>query len=224
MLSGNVGRVKRKLCAESVHRWPPGPRAWAEHNDTSLVMCGKIFSRSPCELSSRNKGFSVSLTRADRPFLSFHLLCQTVENTLLKPRETGFLWLQSLIGGNDHLGEGWSATEGASYGLISSLQQGCVAFQDVAVSFSEEEWVLLDDSQRLLYRRTTMEIVVIMASLGLVPSEMHDITQLEPSGDPFTPALRFLTSGGWNGEEMSPIEQNTFAEEGMNAAVPEQQK
>lgn len=46
------------------------------------------------------------------------------------------------------------------------LRQGSVVFKDVAVSFSEEEWVLLDDLQRPLYRRTMMEIFVVMASLG----------------------------------------------------------
>ncbi|KAK7804006.1 hypothetical protein U0070_008187 [Myodes glareolus] len=69
-----------------------------------------------------------------------------------------------------------------------------------------------------------MEIFIVMASLGLVPFKMRDITWLEPSGDPFTSALRFLTSGGWNREETSPVEQGTSAEEGMNAAMPERQK
>lgn len=41
-----------------------------------------------------------------------------------------------------------------------------MVFKDVAVTFSEEEWVLLDDSQRLLYHRTMMEIFAVMASLG----------------------------------------------------------
>lgn len=39
-------------------------------------------------------------------------------------------------------------------------------FKDVAIYFSEEEWTLLDDSQRLLYHSVMMEIFVLMASLG----------------------------------------------------------
>lgn len=41
--------------------------------------------------------------------------------------------------------------------------------------------------------------LVLCLTLGLVPFKMRDITRLEPSGDPFTPALRFLTSGMWTG-------------------------
>ncbi|XP_037058002.1 zinc finger protein 773-like [Peromyscus leucopus] len=78
--------------------------------------------------------------------------------------------------------------------------QDCVAFKDVAIYFSEEEWTLLDDSQRFLYCRVMMEIFVMVTSLGLVPSEIRDITHLESSGDPFTHALRFLTPGYWNRE------------------------
>lgn len=56
--------------------------------------------------------------------------------------------------------------KGASCELLSPLWQGCVVFKDVAVSFSDEERLLLDDLQRLLYRRTMMEIFVIIVSLG----------------------------------------------------------
>ncbi|XP_021519520.1 zinc finger protein 773-like isoform X1 [Meriones unguiculatus] len=94
--------------------------------------------------------------------------------------------------------------------------QGCLAFKDVAVCFSEEEWALLDDSQRLLCHSVMVEVFVLMASVGLVPSEICDTTQLKSSEDPFSPVLRFLTLGCWNREEaeMSPTGQTTSAEEG----------
>ncbi|XP_021075278.1 zinc finger protein 525-like [Mus pahari] len=69
-----------------------------------------------------------------------------------------------------------------------------------------------------------MEIFVFMASLGLIPAGVRDITQLESSGGPFTPTLRFKAPGCWNrGGEMSPIEQSTSPEEGMDATMLEQQ-
>ncbi|XP_027241172.2 zinc finger protein 773 isoform X1 [Cricetulus griseus] len=103
--------------------------------------------------------------------------------------------------------------------------QGSVTFKDVAVCFSEEEWALLDDSQRLLHRQIMMETFLIMASLGLVPSETRAITQQESSGDSVTPALRFLTPGCESREESetSPVGQSTSAE-GVNAATLGQQK
>uniref|UniRef100_A0A8C8UE20 Uncharacterized protein n=1 Tax=Peromyscus maniculatus bairdii TaxID=230844 RepID=A0A8C8UE20_PERMB len=111
----------------------------------------------------------------------------------------------------------------------SNGEGDCVAFKDVAIYFSEEEWTLLDDSQRFLYCRVMMEIFVMVTSLGLVPSEICGITHLESSGDPFTHALRFLTPGMWTGTwrvdgETSPIEQSTSAEQGIHTAMLKQQK
>jgi KRAB domain-containing zinc finger protein len=41
-----------------------------------------------------------------------------------------------------------------------------VAFEDVAVNFTHEEWALLDDSQKELYQDVMQETVDNLASIG----------------------------------------------------------
>uniref|UniRef100_A0A2K6EJD1 Zinc finger protein 772 n=1 Tax=Propithecus coquereli TaxID=379532 RepID=A0A2K6EJD1_PROCO len=98
--------------------------------------------------------------------------------------------------------------------------QGQVNFEDVFVYFSQDEWQLLDEAQRLLYRDVMLENFVLMASLGQASSMSHVIASLEQGSEPWvpdwvdvTPAIARGTLGchGMEYEEI-PFEQSISRE------------
>nr|XP_027783105.2 zinc finger protein 772-like [Marmota flaviventris] len=104
--------------------------------------------------------------------------------------------------------------------------QNHVTLDDVFLYFSQEEWKLLDEPQKLLYFQVTLENLVLVFSLGLPISKSFVFTQLKPGREPRWPVLLDLAlaklniirikpgSSHWCGmeDEEAPFEQGISVE------------
>uniref|UniRef100_M3YMQ4 KRAB domain-containing protein n=1 Tax=Mustela putorius furo TaxID=9669 RepID=M3YMQ4_MUSPF len=69
--------------------------------------------------------------------------------------------------------------------------QGPVTFKDVTVEFSREEWQLMNDAQRTLYREVMQENYGLLVSVGYRVNKSNSVFKLKQGKEPWILEVEF---------------------------------